>query len=107
MAALLSQRARMCREIQIGRSLEARMKSFLAIVAALMLTNAAVAGDEYTKGKKDQATSMKDHDAKFKKLDRDNDAQLSKSEASKDETLAAEFASVDQNADGFVSKTEF
>lgn len=80
------------------------MKSFFAIVAALTLANAAVAGDEYAK---DKDHSMKDADTKFQKLDRDKDAQLSKSEASKDETLAAEFASVDQDSDGFVSKKEF
>jgi Ca2+-binding EF-hand superfamily protein len=86
--------------------LEADMKAFLAIVAALMLANTAVAGDEYTKDK-DQARAMKDADVKFKKLDSDNDAQLSKSEASKDGALSASFASIDQNADGFVSKAEF
>lgn len=82
------------------------MKSVLAIVGALLLTNVAIAGDEYAKGK-DQAQAMKDADTKFKQLDKDNDAQLSKSEASKDAALSAQFASVDQNADGYVSKTEF
>lgn len=44
---------------------------------------------------------------KFDKLDRDDDNRLSKTEARKEDSLATLFASVDQDSDGFISKSEY
>jgi Ca2+-binding EF-hand superfamily protein len=79
------------------------MKVLIPIAAALMFAGTAVAGDDAHEGKH----PLKNTEAKFKQLDRNGDAKLSKAEASKDDSLSAEFAALDQDSDGFVTKTEF
>jgi hypothetical protein len=71
----------------------------LAFVAAALLSTAALAGGD--KG------SMKSADEKFTHLDSNQDSQISKTEAAQDSKLQATFASVDQNSDGYVSKSEY
>jgi hypothetical protein len=76
------------------------MKALIALFAATLVTT-AVADD------KPKEESMRTTEAKFDKLDRDDDNRVSKTEAQQDDTLAAQFASIDQNADGFVTKSEY
>jgi hypothetical protein len=78
------------------------MRTLIALVAATMFTTAVA--DDQTSKHKDTMTSA---DAKFDQLDRNDDEQLSKTEAQEEDVLAAQFASVDQDSDGYVSKSEF
>jgi hypothetical protein len=79
------------------------MRALIALFAAAMCSS-AYAGDETSKS---HDKSMKSADSKFESLDRNDDRQLSRSEASQEDGLSAQFASVDQDADGFVSKSEY
>jgi hypothetical protein len=69
----------------------------IALLAAALLSTAAIADDK----------SMKSADQKFDSLDRNKDSAISKTEASKDEMLTVKFASVDTDGDGYVSKAEY
>lgn len=77
------------------------MKALVALFAAVLCT-AAIAGDEYEGNDKSTKSS-----AKFEALDTNQDQRLSRSELQAEESLAAEFASIDQDSDGYVSKSEF
>ena len=78
------------------------MKVLIALFAAALFTT-AIADDQTSKhdgGKSMQTKS-------FDKLDKNQDGQLSRTEAQQDTGLSTAFASVDQDADGFVTKSEY
>ena len=83
---------------------EVSMKTLIALFAAAMFTT-AVADDQTSKYGKDK--SMTSAESKFDELDRNDDEQLSKTEARDEDALSAAFASVDQDSDGYVSKSEY
>lgn len=80
------------------------MRTLIALFAAALFTTAAA--DDRT-SKHDHDKSMQSADSKFDSLDRNDDEQLSRAEAQQEDSLSAQFAAVDQDADGFVSKSEY
>lgn len=74
------------------------MKALIAIIAATLLSAAAMAGDP----------AMKDNTAAtFNSLDKNADQQISRTEAAADKALSDNFASIDTNGDGYINKSEF
>jgi len=74
------------------------MKALITVVAATLLSAAAMAGDD---------TPAKNTAATFESLDKNADQQISKTEAAADKTVSDRFASMDTNGDGYVSKAEY
>ncbi|HWK74899.1 MAG TPA: hypothetical protein VNQ81_11550 [Povalibacter sp.] len=74
------------------------MKVFITLLTAMLLSTAALGGDE---------DSSKSAMATFESLDKNADQQLSRTEAAGDKMLSDSFASIDTNGDGYVSKSEY
>ena len=74
------------------------MKRLMTLVAASLLSAAALAGGEDAS----KATA-----ATFESLDKNADQQISKTEAAADKMVSDHFASLDANGDGYVSKAEY
>jgi Ca2+-binding EF-hand superfamily protein len=82
---------------------ETTMVRFITLLAATLLSVAAMAGD--TKDKQD--STMKSTAATFEALDKNADSQISKTEAAADKMLSDSFAAADTNGDGYLSKSEY
>ena len=76
------------------------MYKLIPLVAATLLSAAAMAGDK----PKDSTQST---DATFKSLDRNADERLSQTEVATSKELSSQFAALDTDADGFLTKREF
>lgn len=79
------------------------MKALITIIAATLLSAAAMAGDETPKGNMPKNTTA----ATFDSLDKNADQQISRTEAAGEKMLSDSFASIDTNGDGYISKSEY
>ena len=76
------------------------MYKLIPLVAATLLSAAAVAGDK-------PKDTMQGADATFKSLDRDADQRLSQTEAAPSKELSSHFAALDADSDGYLTMREY